>query len=1091
MSVSAGQAPEPKVPERRAAGRGLLGHLGVAGGRTGRLVHRVIQFVLALVIVAGIGVAALVVSLANGPVDVAWLARRVTRNVITGADVSIGQATLAWQGLTGGMDRTLDLVLSDVDVRMPAGERLVVVRKAALSLATRPLLHGEIAPRSVDVDGASLRLRRTADGRIGIEGAKPSKAGGSGVGDPGAMLASLEHVRIGASRIDVMDDQLGLPWALDSIDVDVRRAAADAAQGRAATTVLIGKERVPVQAKVGLLPGGAGLAIAATIGTINPARLAALSPVLAGLGVMEPDLDLAGDVVLGSDLGWRTANLTARADAGIVHVGDGALPIRSATIEAALTPSTADVTIKELTLRAREEAVPTVFRGHVSARRGGGKVDATIVVDVDQMSFADLPTLWPVGIGGPGTRPWITQNITAGVAHDGHVEAVVSAPEDFSDATLVRISGGIEGSDVTGHWLRPVPPIEHGSTKVVFIDPDTLDILIATGRQAGGQLMLKPSRVRLTGIAGHDQFIAIQGDIAGPFADLISLLKQPKIGLLSRRPIDLRDPQGSMTGQLTVNFPLKTDLDIDKVAIRAVGKLSGGHLTGIAVGRDLDRAMLDFDVNNDGLKIGGTSDIATLPAKLSVEMDFRSGGPTQVMEKIGVAATLTPKNFSGFGLNLDGVMTGSMDVQLDYLDRRDTTGDLKVSGDLAKAVFTGGRVPFNKTAGSAGSLDAHVLLKAGKLVAIDRVTAEAPGLSVQVSADIAGGRPNLVKIQRFILGDTTNITGDLRLPERDGQPYIANIAGSSLDVSGEFDRKAEADPAKAKSRTNPPFRADVRIDRVMMAGRRPMNNVVAHVENDGTLTTSARLSAMVGTGPAALSLTTLAGGRKLAAEAQDAGALLRTLDLIQSMSGGRLTASGLYNDTTDAHALTGSAELTDFRIRNAPSIGRILQGMSLYGLVELAQGPGLGFTRMVVPFRMSQEVLTLDDARAYSASLGITAKGSIDLANATANMEGTVIPAYFFNSLLGRVPLVGRLFAPERGGGVFAATYSVKGKLDDPTVSVNPLAALTPGFLRGFFDIFDGPAKSAPAAKVPAPASPAPTPSPPAPSSLTLTEPQR
>jgi hypothetical protein len=69
-------------------------------------------------------------------------------------------------------------------------------------------------------------------------------------------------------------------------------------------------------------------------------------------------------------------------------------------------------------------------------------------------------------------------------------------------------------------------------------------------------------------------------------------------------------------------------------------------------------------------------------------------------------------------------------------------------------------------------------------------------------------------------------------------------------------------------------------------------------------------------------------------------------------------------------------------------------------------------------------------------------------------MQGTIVPAYFFNSLLGKIPLVGRLFSPERGGGVFAASYTLAGPLDNPDVSVNPLTALTPGFLRGLFGIF-------------------------------------
>jgi hypothetical protein len=118
------------------------------------------------------------------------------------------------------------------------------------------------------------------------------------------------------------------------------------------------------------------------------------------------------------------------------------------------------------------------------------------------------------------------------------------------------------------------------------------------------------------------------------------------------------------------------------------------------------------------------------------------------------------------------------------------------------------------------------------------------------------------------------------------------------------------------------------------------------------------------------------------------------------------------------------------------------------------QGPGLGFSQLVVPFRLTDDTLEIADARAFSPSLGLTAKGRIDLGAEQLDMQGTIVPAYFFNSLLGNIPLVGKLFSPERGGGVFAASYTLRGPLDDPEVSVNPLAALTPGFLRGLFGIF-------------------------------------
>ena len=92
-------------------------------------------------------------------------------------------------------------------------------------------------------------------------------------------------------------------------------------------------------------------------------------------------------------------------------------------------------------------------------------------------------------------------------------------------------------------------------------------------------------------------------------------------------------------------------------------------------------------------------------------------------------------------------------------------------------------------------------------------------------------------------------------------------------------------------------------------------------------------------------------------------------------------------------------------------------------------------------------------ARAFSASLGITARGRVLRERVILDLDGTIVPAYFFNTLLGNLPLVGRLFSPEAGGGVFAATFRAQGPPEDAEVTVNPLAIVTPGFLRGMFGL--------------------------------------
>ena len=173
--------------------------------------------------------------------------------------------------------------------------------------------------------------------------------------------------------------------------------------------------------------------------------------------------------------------------------------------------------------------------------------------------------------------------------------------------------------------------------------------------------------------------------------------------------------------------------------------------------------------------------------------------------------------------------------------------------------------------------------------------------------------------------------------------------------------------------------------------------------------------------------------------------------MLQTVEGGRLSVAGRWGSNSPGATLSGNAEMEEFTVQEAAGIGKLLQALTVYGVFDAVQGPGLRFSRMEAPFSLSSEALVLREARAFSASLGVTAKGSIGRRNGMLDLEGTIVPAYVLNSLLGRIPLLGRLFSPERGGGLFAATWRMRGPTQDPTVSVNPLAALTPGFLRGLF----------------------------------------
>jgi hypothetical protein len=97
------------------------------------------------------------------------------------------------------------------------------------------------------------------------------------------------------------------------------------------------------------------------------------------------------------------------------------------------------------------------------------------------------------------------------------------------------------------------------------------------------------------------------------------------------------------------------------------------------------------------------------------------------------------------------------------------------------------------------------------------------------------------------------------------------------------------------------------------------------------------------------------------------------------------------------------------------------------------------------------EALQLDKGRVYGSQLGLTFHGRVDLAADTLDLEGTIAPLYGVNWTIGRIPIIGQLLRGSEGEGAFAATYSMRGAVDAPTIRVNPLSALAPGFLRELF----------------------------------------
>jgi hypothetical protein len=186
-------------------------------------------------------------------------------------------------------------------------------------------------------------------------------------------------------------------------------------------------------------------------------------------------------------------------------------------------------------------------------------------------------------------------------------------------------------------------------------------------------------------------------------------------------------------------------------------------------------------------------------------------------------------------------------------------------------------------------------------------------------------------------------------------------------------------------------------------------------------------------------------------ESNDMGALLRALGKFDTIHGGRLAIVGTSTGPIPNAPLEARIEARDYILVDAPAMVRLLTVASLTGINDSMKGEGIRFSRLIGAFTLTDGIMETRLLRAYGSALGLTARGKIDFDEFRVEFEGTAVPAYSVNRVLNLIPLIGPILTGGEGEGLFAVTYRMTGALDDPTVDVNPLSALAPGFLRAMF----------------------------------------
>jgi hypothetical protein len=920
---------------------------------------------------------------------------------------------------------------------------------------------------TIAATNASAALLRSSTGAIEFDRGGPAPPQPKPA-HPSQTLDHLRQITLRQVSATLTDAATRTVWRLTATTLDLAHLDTQATTGAASLTLASGPQTTQIAAQ--LTPYGTTRRLTLTWSALNPALLPPPIQIPA-------DLPVAGAAAATLTQSWTPLAATIRLALGHgrLHLDAGALPVDAgaATLAIDLRTRKASLTQTSLTLPQAGGQTPHLTASGTAAASADfppARATATLSLALDHLSVPALAQYWPEGFAR-GARAWVTTNLTAGTVTAAHAELTLA--DTHGALTLASAHGTLAAHDATLAWLAPVPPLTHADATLTLLSPDALLVTIPHATQTPSDpttppLTLSHATLRITGLSARDQIALVDTDLAGPVPQALALLSAPRLHLLAQHKIDLGAPTGTIATHLNVQIPLDTGVTIDRIALHATGHLAALHLGGVIAGRDLDHGEIALDATTKGLSLTGTATVATIPAQLAVTMDFRAGPPSQVLTTYRAQGEATAAQLSAAHLPTAQFVTGAVGYTTTVIERRDNTGQVTVQLDLHDTGLALAPLGWRKPPGTAGAANAVILLDHDRIAGIDQLSATAPDLAIAGAANFTAGQPDTFTLTRLEVG-ATRAAGTLRFPTSKDPALAATLHGAVLDLrpllapgekhatpsrkqaeANATTRRAAAAAAAAPQR-GPAWRANLTFDQVLLGPSHRLTRVAAHAENDGLLTQRARVTGQAGAGAFRISLTPHGATRDLSGTAQDAGALLQALDLTSAVHGGTLTLDAQFNDRLAGHPLVGQAEADTIRVVGATALARLLQAMTLYGLVDVLRGPGLGITRLIAPFHFANDVLSLKNARAYSASLGFTAKGDIDLAAQRADLSGTIVPGYVFNTMLGKLPILGKLFSPEKGGGLFAATYTLSGPLASPKVAVNPLAALTPGFLRGIF----------------------------------------
>ena len=176
---------------------------------------------------------------------------------------------------------------------------------------------------------------------------------------------------------------------------------------------------------------------------------------------------------------------------------------------------------------------------------------------------------------------------------------------------------------------------------------------------------------------------------------------------------------------------------------------------------------------------------------------------------------------------------------------------------------------------------------------------------------------------------------------------------------------------------------------------------------------------------------------------------VKKFSFIKGFEDGKLdyTSTEINKDLTKSEL-----RLYDFKLKNMPTLTKLLSLASLQGIADLATGEGIRFNEFEMFFENSKNLLTINEIYALGPAISVLMEGYIEK-HKLVSLRGTLVPATTINKTIAKIPLLGSILVGEKSGeGVFGVSFKIKGPPNNLDTRVNPIKTLAPRFISRTLD---------------------------------------